>query len=240
MLASSAEKNMIVVSGLVPFRAETRERLHQACVEMAAKSALEPGCLTYEFSGVLGTENTLRLFEEWEDDESLTRHFGVEGFASFSAILRECLSAPPQFTRYDVAGARPLFGAPAEPVIAPKATTDPAVLGDVATSLLFENQLVRVWQMHLGPGEESALHRHDHPYLLCVVEGERIDVDAAHRDSYQIPVHPGAVFFVPPGETERAVNRSQQPFHEILIELKSASSEGLVPAYYMRGSYAAS
>jgi quinol monooxygenase YgiN len=86
---------MIVVSGLVPFRAETRERLHQACVEMAAKSALEPGCLTYEFSGVLGTENTLRLFEEWEDDGSLTRHFGVEGFASFSAILRECLSEAP-------------------------------------------------------------------------------------------------------------------------------------------------
>jgi quinol monooxygenase YgiN len=135
---------MIVVSGRIPFLAEARERLYLACVEMAAKTALEPGCLTYVFSEVLGAENTLRLFEEWADEEALTRHFEVESFASFSATLSGCLSAQPQFTRYDIADARPLFGSPAEPKLQPAA----AELGDVATGLLFENRLVRAKRRH--------------------------------------------------------------------------------------------
>ena len=98
-------------------------------------------------------------------------------------------------------------------------------LGDVANKLLFENELVRVWEMNLAPGERSDRHRHELPYLLCVLEGTRVDAEVEGRGDVEIPVQPGSVFFVPPGATETAVNNSGDPFREILIELKKPASE---------------
>lgn len=102
--------------------------------------------------------------------------------------------------------------------------SSPEPLGDVANRLLFENELVRVWEMRLAPGERSDRHRHDHPYLLCILAGSRIDAEVEGRGGIEIPVQPGSVFFVPPGATETAINRSGDEFREILIELKHAGS----------------
>ena len=221
---------MIVVTGLLPFRAETFDGAFRNAAEMAARSRREPGCITYEFSEVSGLPNTLRLFEEWSDEEALLRHLQTASFSGYSTTLRDSLSGQPTFTRYEIASSRPLFGATTEAAVASR----DAELGDVATRLLFENRLVKVWEMRLGPGEASALHRHDHPYLLCIVRGDSIDVEPDERGSYQMPVQPGDVFFVPPGETERAVNKGHAPFHEILIELKGVDRASLEPLYFSR------
>jgi len=98
----------------------------------------------------------------------------------------------------------------------------PRRLGDVANHLLFENDRVRVWEMRLAPGEASDFHEHTLPYLMCIVEGETIDADLEDGRSLTIPVEPGKVLFVPPGNRETAVNRSPVRFREILIELKDA------------------
>ena len=100
----------------------------------------------------------------------------------------------------------------------------------MATKLLFENELVRVWEMYLAPGERSDRHRHDVPYLMCIVEGSRIDAEIDGVGHVEIPVQPGSVFFVPPGATETAINPSGQPFREILIELKDTTSSGAMLA----------
>ena len=97
-------------------------------------------------------------------------------------------------------------------------------LGNVANKLLFENELVRVWEMSLAPGECSDRHRHDLPYLLCVLEGSRIDADIEGTGRIEIPVQPGSVFFVPAGATETAINASDRSFREILIELKDGAN----------------
>ena len=99
---------------------------------------------------------------------------------------------------------------------------DDRPLGNVANKLLFENELVRVWEMNLAPGERSDRHRHDLPYLLCVLEGSRVDADVEGTGRVELPVQPGSVFFVPPGATETAINASAEHFREILIELKQA------------------
>ena len=106
-------------------------------------------------------------------------------------------------------------------------TTDHRPLGNVANKLLFENDVVRVWEMNLAPGERSDRHRHDFPYLLCVVEGSQVDAEIEGDGRVEIPVQPGSVFFVPPGATETAINASNQPFREILIELKEGARSGI-------------
>ena len=103
-------------------------------------------------------------------------------------------------------------------------TRDDRPLGDVANKLLFENELVRVWEMNLAPGERSDRHRHDLPYLLCVLEGSQVDADVEGHGRIELPVQSGSVYFVPPGATETAINASREHFREILIELKQTGS----------------
>jgi quercetin dioxygenase-like cupin family protein len=105
-------------------------------------------------------------------------------------------------------------------------TQDDRPLGNVANRLLFENELVRVWEMNLAPGERSDRHRHDLPYLMCILEGSQVDAEIEGTGRVEIPVQSGSVFFVPPGATETAINSSGQRFREILIELKGADSSG--------------
>jgi oxalate decarboxylase/phosphoglucose isomerase-like protein (cupin superfamily) len=96
-------------------------------------------------------------------------------------------------------------------------------LGDVGTKLLFENDSVKVWEMVLEPGAASELHRHEYEYFFVVIEGESIDADfggSADGKSIRIPVEPGRVIYVPPGNTETAVNRSGATYREVLVELK--------------------
>lgn len=102
-------------------------------------------------------------------------------------------------------------------------------LGEVATRLLFENERVKVWEMDLQPGEESALHHHDLDYLLVVLEGDRIaarsagEGPGARAADIEATVFPGQVFYVKAGATETAVNVGRQRYHEILVELKEAA-----------------
>lgn len=105
-------------------------------------------------------------------------------------------------------------------------TQDDRPLGNVANKLLFENELVRVWEMNLVPGERSDRHRHDLPYVLCVLDGSRVDAEIEGVGRVEIPVQRGSVFFVPPGATETAINATGEVFREILIELKGAASGG--------------
>ncbi|MFP3913614.1 MAG: cupin domain-containing protein [Actinomycetota bacterium] len=44
---------------------------------------------------------------------------------------------------------------------------------DVGTSLWFENEKVRVWEVRLEPGERGPFHNHTRNYFWTVVEGSR-------------------------------------------------------------------
>lgn len=100
------------------------------------------------------------------------------------------------------------------------------VLGGVGTAVLFENDRVRVWDMRLGPGEESDVHRHDLDYLLVVVSGDRIaavpepDSQGKRHEYFEADVVPGTVAYVERGGVETARNVGRQPYYEIIVELK--------------------
>jgi beta-alanine degradation protein BauB len=94
-------------------------------------------------------------------------------------------------------------------------------LGGVGTSVIMENDRVKIWEMDLAPGEESAEHRHDLDYILVILEGDKIaGICTDGRDDIYADVTPGLTVFVPKGGTEIARNVGNQRYREVLIELK--------------------
>lgn len=97
------------------------------------------------------------------------------------------------------------------------------VTGNVATSVLFENERVKVWEMDLKPGEDTDMHYHSMDYLLVIIDGDRIagiPPEGSDEEVIDAPVEAGQVFYVPKGGTELARNTGTKPYREILIELK--------------------
>lgn len=109
--------------------------------------------------------------------------------------------------------------------------TDPAgsdvVLGDVGTSILFENEHVRVWEVLLEPGQVQDWHLHDHPYLVLAVEEahnvmEYLDGGEARRMHETV----GRVVYREAGRVHKLTNHGETTYRNRLIELKHLAREG--------------
>jgi len=100
------------------------------------------------------------------------------------------------------------------------------ILGNVGTKVLFENDRVRIWEMRLGPGESSDVHRHELDNVLVLISGDKIaaipepDTAGPYRDYFEADVVPGTAVYVQRGGVETAKNVGAAPFHEIIVELK--------------------
>lgn len=98
-------------------------------------------------------------------------------------------------------------------------------LGGVGTKVLFENDNVRVWELDLAPGESSAIHRHDHDYILVILEGDKIaaipepDTGGEHNEYFEAAVNVPTVVEMKKGGIETAKNVGEQRYYELLIEI---------------------
>jgi hypothetical protein len=106
---------------------------------------------------------------------------------------------------------------------------DERVFGDIATKLLMENDRVRIWEMRLEPGQKSDLHRHDLDYIMIQISGDRMAADfepdsagpwGADGARVEGDIAPGNVLYAERGGIETAINIGEQPFYEIVVELK--------------------
>ena len=97
-------------------------------------------------------------------------------------------------------------------------------VGDVANTILFEDECVRIWEMKLEPGEHSALHRHDHDYYLAIWSGDYVAAVTPKDspvDSFVCKLPPeGNTVSIPKGGVEWAYNVGQKTYREVLFELK--------------------
>ena len=94
-------------------------------------------------------------------------------------------------------------------------------LGDIGSTLLFEDEHVRIWELRLEPGEASDLHHHEHDYYLVIHEGDRIAAvspDPAHEPIVADLPADGLTVAMPPGATEGAFNIGEQTYRETIIE----------------------
>lgn len=99
-------------------------------------------------------------------------------------------------------------------------------LGPIGSKVVYEDDRVRVWILKLDPGERSAVHRHEHDYLLVKIAGDRIavipepDTVSEYTDYFEAPVWPGHVDCIPAGGVETAYNPGDERYHEVIVELK--------------------
>jgi hypothetical protein len=97
----------------------------------------------------------------------------------------------------------------------------------VGTSVLFENERVRVWEMVLAPGETCATHRHVHDHLLLYAEPATIQAQIEGRPVIQ-HVEDGLVSYRvvgPSGLPPHSItNAAETPSRHFIVELLGPSA----------------
>jgi quinol monooxygenase YgiN len=93
---------MIVIAGKVAVRHERRDEAVRAALAMAEATRKEEGCSTYQFSSDLADPDTILIFEEWESEEALARHFQTAHMRVFREQIAGLLAAPPVIKRYSI------------------------------------------------------------------------------------------------------------------------------------------
>lgn len=102
-----------------------------------------------------------------------------------------------------------------------KASADGVQLDDVGQELVFENDLVRVWDIKLDPGESQPFHLHRHPYLVISLEGDQNLVETIFGETRPTSEPTGNVVFRgEQGPVHRLTNTSEVPYACRLIELR--------------------
>lgn len=97
------------------------------------------------------------------------------------------------------------------------------VLGDIGTNIIFENETVRVWSLHLPAGETQDWHKHDLPYLVVPIVPSDNNV-MVFADGREKPTSekPGDALWREAGLPHKLENRGTIDYQNVLIELKSA------------------
>jgi hypothetical protein len=106
-------------------------------------------------------------------------------------------------------------------------------MAEVATTKLLENDKVIVWDLQLEPGESTGVHRHQHDYMVFVIEGSTLhatdgqggnpaDVTLQADDTHYFSVN-GDIASAGGLETTAvhdAKNVGANRYREIMVEIK--------------------
>ena len=94
---------MIIVTGSVKARPETRTEVVRLSLEHVARSRLEPGCLLHSVHHDVEDPDRLVFLEHWADRDALQTHFRVPASGAFAKSLGELAAEPPKLEIYDAA-----------------------------------------------------------------------------------------------------------------------------------------
>lgn len=99
---------------------------------------------------------------------------------------------------------------------------------EVATELLFENDVVRVWSMELAPGEDSPFHVHNLDYVYVYVTPSRLAFMPEPGEIDHVwDYGDGYVRFTSVGDgiKHQIRNVGEARHRQVLIELKNSSGQ---------------
>lgn len=89
-------------------KAEKREEARQLARVLEMETRKEPGCLMYTFYADQTDLNLFFIFEEWDSEEALQKHFQTEHMKKFMQQASSLLAGKPSAKKYTVSAAVPL------------------------------------------------------------------------------------------------------------------------------------
>jgi quinol monooxygenase YgiN len=92
---------VIIVTGSVQARPETRAEVVRISLEHVRRSRLEPGCLLHSVHFDVEDPDRLVFLEHWADRDALLAHFGVPESGAFAKELGRLAEVPPTMDVYD-------------------------------------------------------------------------------------------------------------------------------------------
>ncbi len=84
---------------------------------------------------------------------------------------------------------------------------------------VFENEYVRVFDVTVAPKASTLVHKHNHDYLFVTLGDSDVVSARPGEKPVALKLKDGDVRFTPGNFAHAAINNSDQPFHNITIEL---------------------
>jgi hypothetical protein len=94
-------------------------------------------------------------------------------------------------------------------------------LGPIGNRIIFENGLVRVWELAVEPGKSKGLHRHDLPYVIVPLTEGKIEIESIDGTSYRPVDKVGGAIWRDAGEIHDLKNLGTATYRNVLVEIKS-------------------
>ena len=94
-------------------------------------------------------------------------------------------------------------------------------LGDIASTVLFENERVKIWNLIVDPGQSSDWHLHGRDYVTIVVEGGGLTVEFEDGTQESSPSDLGTWRYHGEHKVHRVHNEGSRRYKNVLVELKS-------------------
>jgi len=101
---------MLVIAGHIRLEPANRDAALAATIEVMAETHKEEGCISYTISADLVDEGLFHLFEEWQDQAALDRHFKTPHMAKFQGAMGGFGVKELKVQRYEVSEVTKLMG----------------------------------------------------------------------------------------------------------------------------------
>ena len=95
---------------------------------------------------------------------------------------------------------------------------DPAKVASNVYTKIFENQLVRVFDVRFKPGERAVMHWHPNHFVYAFNDG-RLEITPPKGEVMKISAKAGDAVWMDSGHHE-AVNPAKTDFHAMVVEFK--------------------
>lgn len=99
---------MIVIAGSIRIDPARMAEATAAALEMMEATHREEGNLAYVFSRDLAEEGLIHLFEKWQSQEALERHFQAPHMAAFQKRIGSFGVKDMQVEKYEIAAVGPV------------------------------------------------------------------------------------------------------------------------------------
>ena len=99
---------MLIITGTIRIDPDRLDAARPVMAQMIEASRAEAGCLDYAYAQDIGDPGLIRVFERWQDQAALDRHFTTDHIAQWLSQWPELGITDRQLTVHDIGGSRPV------------------------------------------------------------------------------------------------------------------------------------